>query len=112
MAPFPWQQEVFSEEFAAQAQAQLGEAMQLLKEEDPQLWQQLQGLASAAPQPPGGGGGGGGGRNEGGEGEDNDSLEAKLEETLKKLKESTEQIEVSACPGEGELVMVRGTGEV
>ena len=84
--------------------------MQLLKEEDPQLWQQLQGLASAAPQPPGGGEGGGGGGSEGGEGEDGDSLEAKLEETLKKLKESTEQIEVSADPGEGRGVCP-GNGE-
>ena len=37
-------------------------------------------------------------------------MEAKLEETLKKLKESTEQIEVSADPGEGRGVCP-GNGE-
>ena len=112
---------MFSEEFAAQAQAQLGEAMQLLKEEDPQLWQQLEGLAAAAATSDVGGegvrsgggegvsGGGEGVRSGGGEGVGGEgvsgggeggegSLESKLEKTLRRLKESTEQIEVGvAC---------------
>ena len=80
--------------------------MQLLKVEDPQLWQQLEGLAAAtAVSGEGGEGmrseGGEGARNEGGEGGvevEEGSLESKLEETLRKLKESTEQIEVGrAC---------------
>lgn len=83
-------QEIFSEEFAAQAQAQLGEAMKLLSKEDPQLWQQLQGCTAAASSA-GGEGKGEAGKEAEGEG---GSIEATLEDTLRRLRESTEQIEV------------------
>ena len=87
-------QDIFSEEFAAQAQAQLGEAMKLLSKEDPQLWQQLQGFASSAAAAPDSSQPGPEGerKEEGGEG---GSVEATLQETLRRLRESTEQIEVS-----------------
>ena len=85
-------QEVFSEESAAQAQAQLGEAMKLLSQGDPQLWQQLQGFtgAAAANLPPPATGGTEEGKREG----EGGSVEDTLEDTLRRLRESTQQIEV------------------
>lgn len=82
-------EEIFSEEFAAQAEAQLDEAMQMLASENPELWRQLESFAqSVAPsadvpegQPR---------AEEGGA----TSLDAKLEETIRQLRQSTEQIEV------------------
>ncbi|CAI8046271.1 hypothetical protein GBAR_LOCUS25576 [Geodia barretti] len=41
-------EDVFSEEFVAQAQAKLDKAMQILSKEDPELWQQLKGFSDAA----------------------------------------------------------------
>lgn len=80
---------MFSEEFVAQAQVQLEEAMKLLSKEDPQLWQQLQGCAPASSSTlPAGGG-------EEEEGAEGGSVEATLEDTLRRLRESTEQIEVT-----------------
>ncbi len=86
-------EEIFSEEFAAQAEAQLDEAMQMLASENPELWRQFEALSQSA------------GRSdssrprdaETGEG-DSASLDAKLEETVQQLRQSTEQIEVGfAC---------------
>ena len=76
----------------AQAQVQLEEAMKLLSKEDPQLWQQLQGCAasSSSTLPAGGEE-----KDEGGEGAEGGSVEATLEDTLRRLRESTEQIEVT-----------------
>ena len=95
--------DIFSEEFGAQAEAQLNEAMEILASENPMMWEQLQQMAKTGF--PGGGGAAGGrplktsgeasssGGGEEGEGEAT-SLDDKLEETLKQLRESTEQIEV------------------
>ena len=95
--------DIFSEEFGAQAEAQLNEAMEILASENPMMWEQLQQMAKGGF--PGGGGAAGGrplktsgeatssGGGEEGEGEAT-SLDDKLEETLKQLRESTEQIEV------------------
>ena len=90
-------EEIFSEELAMQAEAQLDEAMRMMASENPELWQQFETFAKSMgldnPPPPT--------TSEGrGEGEasqaDPSSIEAKLEETLKALRESTEQIEVRA----------------
>lgn len=72
--------------------------MQLLSKEDPQMWQQLQGFSATAASnlqsvPEGGGRGESGEGSEGGRGEGG-SLEATLEDTLRRLQESTQQIEV------------------
>ena len=95
-------QDVFSEEFVAQAQAKLDEAMQILSKEDPELWQQLKGFSDAASASLGctegeergreGESGREGERKEGGE-----SIEDTLEDTFRRLKESTERIEVGTA---------------
>ena len=82
----------------AQAQAKLDEAMQVLSKEDPELWQQLKGFSDAAAASLGGDeereregereGEGKGKEREG-------SIEDTLEDTFRRLKESTERIEVS-----------------
>lgn len=75
----------------AQAQVQLEEAMKLLSKEDPQLWRQLQGCAPASSSTlPAGEE-----EEEGGKGAEGGSVEDTLEDTLRRLRESTEQIEVA-----------------
>ena len=106
-------EEIFSEELAGQTEAQLGEAMQMLSSENPELWQQLETFAKSmglenpsvlhpqAPPPS---------RPEskrtGGtipEGSptvaaaDPGSLDAKLEETLTRLRAGAQQTEVGCC---------------
>lgn len=122
--------DIFSEEFAAEAEAQLNEAMEMLASENPELWQQFESFAkSMGMEGPGGTGssGGGGGASQsqatptttttttsgaasgggGGTSVDEDggggkprggpaNLDDQLEETLKRLRETTEQIEVSS----------------
>ena len=119
--------DIFSEEFAAEAEAQLNEAMEMLASENPELWQQFESFAkSMGMGDPGGTGGGGGGASQsqatpttttttsgvasgggGGTSVDEDggggkprggpaNLDDQLEETLKRLRETTEQIEVSS----------------
>ena len=111
--------DIFSEEFAAEAEVQLNEAMEMLASENPELWQQFESFAKSM---------GVGGGSEGGEGGASQSqtmptttsgaasrggtsvdeggggskprggpanLDDQLEETLKRLRETTEQIEVS-----------------
>lgn len=103
---------MFSEEFVAQAEAQLDEAMKMLSSQNPALWQQFQtfaksmGLEEGAQFPPPFASQGESSvdeteRQEGEGGARGDSaaatassLDAKLEETLKKLRESTQKIEV------------------
>ena len=87
-------QDVFSEEFVTQAQAKLDEAMEILSKEDPELWQQLKGFSDAASASLGSAGREGEGEGVEGEGEEGKSVEDTLEETLRRLKESTEKIEV------------------
>ena len=114
--------DIFSEEFAAEAEAQLNEAMEMLASENPELWQQFESFAKSMGMEGGGSSGGGeasqsqatptttsgatsgGGTSvdEGGEGGGGDrprggpaNLDDQLEETLKRLRETTEQIEVS-----------------
>ena len=114
--------DIFSEEFAAEAEAQLNEAMEMLASENPELWQQFESFAKSMGMEGGGGGGGGdsqsqatptttsgatsgGGTSvdEGGGGRGGGdkprggpaNLDDQLEETLKRLRETTEQIEVS-----------------
>ena len=112
-------EDIFSEEFAAEAEAQLNEAMEMLASENPELWQQFESFAKSMGMEGGEGGGGatqaqatpttngaasGGGTSvdEGGRkprgGPAN--LDDQLEETLKRLRETTEQIEVSSSHGE------------
>ena len=83
----------------AQAQAKLDEAMQVLSKEDPELWQQLKGFSDAAAASLGGDEEGGereGERERKGEGKEGEgSIEDTLEDTFRRLKESTERIEVS-----------------
>lgn len=105
-------EDLFSEEFAAQAEAQLDEAMQMFSTENPALWQQFEafaksmGLQEGSPLfPPSASqgessadrmeeqGGQGGARGDSAPATDS-SLDAKLEETLRKLREGTQQIEV------------------
>ena len=85
----------------AQAQAKLDEAMKVLSKEDPQLWEQLKGFSDAASASLRAGGKEGEGEEEGeGEGEGGEggggSIEETLEDTLRRLKESTEKIEVKS----------------
>ena len=105
-------EDMFSEEFVAQAEAQLDEAMKMLSSQNPALWQQFQtfaksmGLEEGAQFPPpfasqGESSVDGTERHEGEGGARGDSaaatassLDAKFEETLKKLRESTQKIEV------------------
>ena len=109
--------DIFSEEFAAEAEAQLNEAMEMLASENPELWQQFESFAKSMGMGGSGGGGGasqsqatptttsgaasGGGTSvdEGGGGSKlrggPANLDDQLEETLKRLRETTEQIEVS-----------------
>ena len=105
-------EDMFSEEFVAQAEAQLDEAMKMLSSQNPALWQQFQtfaksmGLEEGAQFPPpfasqgeSSVDGTEGQEGEGGARGDSaaataSSLDAKLEETLKKLRESTQKIEV------------------
>ena len=110
--------DIFSEEFAAEAEAQLNEAMDMLASENPELWQQFESFAKSMGMGDGSGGGGGdsqsqatptttngaasGGEtsvDEGGGGKPRGgpaNLDDQLEETLKRLRETTEQIEVSS----------------
>jgi hypothetical protein len=118
--------DIFSEEFAAEAEAQLNEAMDMLASENPELWQQFESFAKSMGMEGDGNSGEGGGASqsqatptttttttsgatsgggtsvdEGGEGEGDKprggpaNLDDQLEETLKRLRETTEQIEVS-----------------
>ena len=71
--------------------------MKILSKEDPQMWQQLQGFSDAASanfQPSTLGREGGEGRGGSVGSEERGSVEATLEDTLRRLRESTEQIEV------------------
>lgn len=117
--------DIFSEEFAAEAEAQLNEAMEMLASENPELWQQFESFAKSMGMGGPGGTGGGGGASQsqatptttttsgaasgGGRGTSVDedggggkprggpaNLDDQLEETLKRLRETTEQIEVSS----------------
>ena len=96
-------QDIYSEEFVAQAQAKLDEAMQILSKEDPELWQQLKGFSDAASATLGGEeerGREGERKEEGERGREGErkegggSIEETLEDTFRRLKESTEKIEV------------------
>ena len=104
-------EDMFSEEFVAQAEAQLDEAMKMFSSQNPALWQQFQtfaksmGLEEGAQFPPPFASQGESSvdgterqEREGGARGDSaataSSLDAKLEETLKKLRESTQKIEV------------------
>ena len=109
-------EEIFNEEFAVEAEAQLNEAMEMLASENPELWQQFESFAKsmgmddvggasqsqATPTTNGAASAGngetsvdsGGGKERGGAA----NLDEQLEETLKRLRETTEQIEVR---GEG-----------
>lgn len=116
--------DIFSEEFAAEAEAQLNEAMEMLASENPELWQQFESFAKSMGAGDGGSAGGGGGASQsqatptttttsgaasgggtsvddgGGGGKPRGgpaNLDDQLEETLKRLRETTEQIEVSLC---------------
>ena len=109
-------EDMFSEEFVAQAEAQLDEAMKMFSSQNPALWQQFQtfaksmGLEEGAQFPPpfasqGESSVDGTESQEGEGGARGDSaaatassLDAKLEETLKKLRESTQKIEVRTAP--------------
>lgn len=106
--------DIFSEEFAAEAEAQLNEAMEMLASENPELWQQFETFAKSMGMDDVGVGGAsqsqttpttngaasasrgetsvdsGSGKERGGAA----SLDEQLEETLKRLRETTEQIEV------------------
>ena len=105
--------DLFSEEFAAEAEAQLNEAMEMLASENPELWQQFESFARSMGMDSGPGGGAsqsqatpstsgvasqgetsvdeGASKERGGAA----NLDQQLEETLKRLRETTEQIEVS-----------------
>ena len=107
-------EEIFSEEFAAEAEAQLNEAMEMLASENPELWQQFESFAKSMGMETAAGGGAstsqatpttngaasaskedtsvdeGASKERGGA----PDLDAQLEETLKRLRETTEQIEV------------------
>ena len=127
-------EELFSEEFAAEAEAQLDEAMQMFSTENPALWQQFEafaksmGLQEGSPFPPPsasqgessadrteGQAGEGGAR--GGSAADS-SLDAKLgckttgsEETLWRLREGSQQIEVREVREGSQQIEVRGVRE-
>ena len=98
--------EVFGEEFAAQAEAQLGEALKMMQSESPGLWKQFEefskplgGQPDAASNVGGVASHGESSVDEGGvEGagqEREESLADVLEETLQKLKEDAEGVGVS-----------------
>ena len=105
-------EEIFSEELAVQAEAQLGEAMQMLSSENPELWQQLETFAKSmgledpsgsTPQATPPSKPAGERKQAGGKEQDEQpkpsapapgTLDAKLEETLTRLKASAQQIEV------------------
>ena len=112
-------EDIFSEEFAAEAEAQLNEAMEMLASDNPELWQQFESFAKSMGMDSSGEGGasqsqatpttsgaasrgrtsvdeegGGGSKARGGPAD----LDDQLEETLKRLRETTEQIEVSYSP--------------
>lgn len=107
--------EMFSSEFMSEIESHLGEAMKVVSDENPELWQQFDSFTKsmgledlvAGPMPPSSGattkgessvdatlGATGEGRKEG-EGEkssDSDHLDHMLDETLKKLQENTSQV--------------------
>ncbi len=97
--------EVFSEEFAAQAETQLEEAMKMMQSENPDLWKQFEDFSSTLGIPPGGvashgessvDSGGEAAKKSGGREE---SLAGVFEETLQKMKQNTEGLGVSVmCP--------------
>lgn len=87
-------EEIFSEEFAAKAEEQLDHAISQLASENPQLWQHFERLAKGMAGEEGRGGEGAAGASEGAA----DSLEAQMEETLRMLREGTEQVEVGWSP--------------
>lgn len=113
-------EELFSPEFAAEAEAQLDEAMKMLSDENPELWQQFEsftksmGLDSmgAGPVPPASGTASKGessvdansGTAGGDEGEparkqgDDSSLDQKLDDTIKRLQENSARVGVSTLP--------------
>lgn len=96
--------EVFSDEFAAQAEAQLGEAMKMLQSENPEIWKQFDqfssnlGMPSGAAFNPGGTASHGESstdREEKGRGSERGaSLEGVLKDTLEKLKLNDERMAV------------------
>lgn len=116
--------ELFSSEFAAEAEAQLDEAMKMLSDENPELWQQFESFTKsmgldgmgAGPVPPAFGMASRGessvdansgstgeegeeeeeepARKKEGRGEDS-SLDQKLDETIKRLQENTARVGVS-----------------
>ena len=107
-------EDIFSEEFAAEAEAQLNEAMEMLASENPELWQQFETFAKSMGMEGAAGGGtstsqatpttnGAASASQGETSVDEGArkerggapnLDAQLEETLKRLRETTEQIEV------------------
>ncbi|XP_064396190.1 peroxisomal biogenesis factor 19-like [Halichondria panicea] len=88
--------EVFSEEFAAQAETQLEEAMKMMQSENPDLWKQFEDFSSTLGIPPGGvASHGESSVDSGGEaakksGSREESLAGVFEETLQKMKQNTE----------------------
>ncbi len=107
--------EVFSEEFAAQAQVQLGEAMKMMQSENPELWKQFEQFSTSLGMPSSGAPSNSGGMashsnsggaashgesstddQEKGRGSDRtESLEGVLQDTLQKLKLNAEGLAVS-----------------
>ena len=111
--------DIFSSEFAAEAEAQLGEAMKVLSSENPELWQQFEtitksmhledlGMGSIPPQPSPSGaatkgessvdGASGNGIEKASEGprkSNSGSLDQKIEETMRRLQDNAAQLGVS-----------------
>ena len=98
--------QVFGEEFAAQAETQLNEAMKMMQSENPDLWKQFEEFSKTVGVSEGAalnvGGVASTGESSVDDSATNDrerSLTNTLEETLKKLKESTANIEVRTLHG-------------
>ena len=108
-------EELFSSELAAEAEAQLDEAMKMLSDENPELWQQFETFAKSmglddvarGPAPPASGAaskgessvdaGSGATGGEGGAKSGGDGLKQKLEDTMRRMQENASRVGVNCA---------------